>query len=198
MVHNIGRMVIWMVAAGLLAVVGCTTTPPPTFYQLEESASVQLSGMERGLAIGVGPINMATYLDRPQIVIRETDHKLNLSEFNRWAEPLKDSVSRTIGVNLSNMLETTRVFGIPRRNNTIPLEFRVEIDIPRFDGKLGGDALLVARWTLYDRKEKALVTKVSIITEASGGEGYGKLISAQNRSLQRLSREIADVINANR
>ena len=71
MVHNIGRMVIWMVAAGLLAVVGGTTTPPPTFYQLEESASVQLSGMERGLAIGVGPINMATYLDRPQIVIRE-------------------------------------------------------------------------------------------------------------------------------
>jgi uncharacterized lipoprotein YmbA len=88
--------------------------------------------------------------------------------------------------------------GIPRRNKAIPPEFRVEIDIPRFDGRLGGDVLLVARWTLYGRDEKPLLTKVSIITEASGGEGYEKLIGAQNRALQELSKEIVDAIQSNR
>ena len=192
------RILLLITAAALVVGAGCSTTPPPNFFQLEEPASTQLSGIERGMAIGLGPINVASYLDRPQIVTWKTEHQLGLSEFNRWAEPLKDSIPRVIGVNLSNMLETTRVYGFPRRGRTIPLEFRAEIDIPRFDGTLGGDALLVARWTLYDRDENALLTKVSIIKEPSGGEGYDKLIAAQNRALGTLSREIADAIKSNR
>jgi len=191
------RIRIWMITAALLALAGCGTTPPPTFYQLAEPASTRLSGLERGIAIGIGPVNIEPYLDWPQIVVRGDGHKLQLSEFNRWAEPLKDSISRVIIVNLSNMLETTRVFKVPRRNKTIPLEFRTEIEIARFDGYLGGDALLVARWTLYGRDEKALLTKVSIISEPSGGEGYDELIAAQNRTLQKLSREIVAAIKAN-
>lgn len=188
------RIPIWMIAAALLAVAGCATTPPPTFYQLTETASTQLSGLERGLAVGVGPVNVAPYLDRPQIVIRDVGHRLELSEFNRWVEPLTDSIPRVIIINLSNSLESTRVYKIPRRNKAIPLEFRIEIDIARFDGMLGGDALLVARWTLYDRQNKPLVTKVSIIREFSGGEGFDSLIAAQNRALQNLSQEIAAAI----
>jgi uncharacterized lipoprotein YmbA len=187
-----------IIAAALVAGAGCATTPSPNFYQLDEPAKHQLSGLERGLAIGVGPINVAAYLDRPQIVTWKTDHQLELSEFNRWSEPLKDSILRVIAVNLSNMLETTRVYGLPHKGKAIPLDFRVEIDIPRFDGRLGGDALLVARWTVYGRDEKSLLTKVSIITEPSGGEGYEKLIAAQNRALQTLSREIADAVKSHR
>ena len=189
---------IWMIAAVLLTVAGCGTTPPPTFYQLSETAGTQLSGLERGIAIGVGPVNVAAYLDRPQIVIRGLGHQLELSEFNRWVEPLTDSISRVIIVNLSNSLESTRVYKIPRRNKTIPLEFRIEIDIARFDGMLGADALLVARWTLYDRQSKPLVTKVSIIRESSGGEGFDSLIAAQNRALQNLSQEIVASLRKNR
>ncbi len=188
----------WMIAAALFAVIGCATTPPPNFYQLEETASTQLSGLERGIAVGVGPVNVAPYLDRPQVVIRGMGHKLELSEFNRWVEPLTDSIPRVIIVSLSNLLETTRVYRVPRRNETIPLEFRTEIDIARFDGTLGGDALLVARWTLYGRQETALLTKVSIIREPAGGNDFDNLIAAQNRALQRFSRDIADAINANR
>jgi uncharacterized lipoprotein YmbA len=191
------RIWILMIAAALLAGAGCSTTPPPTFYQLEEPASTRLSGLDRGMAIGVGPIRVAPYLNRPHVVTRKTDHELDLSEFNRWAEPLKDGIGIVIEVNLSNMLETTRTYDIPRRDKTIPLDYRVAIDIPRFEGKLGGNALLVARWTLFSREEKPLLTKVSIIEEPTGGEGYERLISAQNRTLQRLSREIVEAIKAN-
>jgi len=187
-----------IIAAALVAGAGCATTPSPTFYQLEEPAKHQLSGLDRGLGIGVGPINVPAYLDRSQIVTWKTEHQLELSEFNRWSEPLKDSILRVIAVNLSNMLETTRVYGLPHKGKAIPLDFRVEIDIPRFDGRLGGDAFLLARWTLYGRDENALLTKVSIITEPSGGEGYDKLIAAQNRALQTLSREIVDAVKSHR
>ena len=192
------RMRIWMIAAALLVVAGCGTTPPSTFYQLTETANTQLSGVERGLAVGVGPVNVASYLDRPQVVMRGVGHRLEMSEFNRWVEPLTESISRLIIINLSNRLESTRVYMVPRRNKIIPLEFRIEIDIARFDGELGGDALLVARWTVYDRQNEPVVTKVSIISEPSGGEGFDRLIAAQNLCVQKLSQEIGDAIDANR
>jgi len=180
----------------LLAVAGCAKSSPPTFYQLEEPASAQLAGLERGLAIGVGPLSVPAYLDRPQIVTRATAHRLELSEGNVWVEPLKESVLRVIAVNLSNMLDTNRVFRFPRRDRAVPLAFRVAVGIARFDGTLGGEAHLTARWTLYRGTDKPLLTKVTIIDEPAGGPGYDNLIAAQNRALQALSREIAEAVKA--
>lgn len=192
------KMCLLAAAAALLAVSGCgAPTPPPTFYQLEEPASAQVGGAGHGAAIGIGPLNVAAYLDRPQIVTRATTHKLKLSEANVWAEPLKESILRVIAVNLSNMLDTNRVFRVPRRDRSIALAFRVAADIARFDGTLGGDVHLTARWTLYDGKDKALVTRVTIVTEPAAGQGYDTLIAAQNDALQALSREIAEAVKSN-
>ena len=68
--------------------------------------------------------------------------------------------------------------------------------IARFDGSLGGDTRLTARWTLYRGDDKPLLTKVSIVTEQSDGSGYDNLIAPQNRALQALSREIAEAIKS--
>jgi len=177
-----------------LLVAGCGTSPTPNFFHLEKNADVTLTGIERGTAIGVGPVTIAQYLDRPQIVTRAGSHRLLMSEFNRWSEPLKNSISRVISVSLSTQLQTTRVYLIPRRNKSIPLDYQIAIDIARFDGELGSDARLVARWSLYDTDNKVILTKVSIISVASEGTDFESLVAAENRALQRLSIEIAEAI----
>lgn len=197
MIHRIDRIAVVIMAISVLTIAGCATTPPPTYFQLEEPANVQLSGVERGIAVGVGPLSLPAYLDRPHIVTRATEHRLELSDFNRWAEPLKDSMLRVIAVNLSNQLETTRVFALPRRRPVVPIEFKVEINVARFDGSLGGEVMLVARWILLGKEDQLISTKVSIIREQSGGGDYDALIKAQNRTLNTLSNEIAQAILAN-
>lgn len=197
MSHLIYRIAVIILAIGVLTMAGCAPTPPPTYFQLEEPANVQLSGIERGIAIGVGPLNLPAYLDRPHIVTRATEHRLELSDFNRWAEPLKDSMLRVIAVNLSNELETTRVFALPRRIPVVPIEFKVEINVARFDGRLGGEVVLVARWILLGKEDQLISTKVSIIREQSAGSDYDALIKAQNKTLQKLSNEIAEAILTN-
>lgn len=197
MIHRIDRIAFVVITISVLTIAGCATTPPPTYFQLEEPANVQLSGVERGIAVGVGPLKLPAYLDRPHIVTRATEHRLELSEFNRWAEPLKDSMLRVIAVNLSNQLETTRVFALPRRRPVVPIEFKVEINVARFDGTLGGEVMLVARWILLGKEDQLISTKVSIIREQSGGGDYDALIKAQNRTLHKLSNEIVEAILAN-
>ena len=179
-----------------LLVAGCGTSPTPNFFHLEKNADGMLNGIERGTAIGVGPVNIAQYLDRPQIVTRAGSHRLLMSEFNRWSEPLKNSISRVISVSLSTQLQTTRVYLIPRRNKSIPLDYQVAIDIARFDGELGSDARLTARWSLYDRDNKVILTKVSIISVASDGTDFESLVAAENQALQKLSAEIAEAIKS--
>ena len=129
---------------------------------------------------------------------RATDYQLDLSESHQWAEPLKDSIARVIAVNLSNMLESNRVYVIPRRQK-ISLDFQVSIDIARFDGRLGETAALGARWTLYGKDTREpLLSKVTIVHEQTRDGSYDALVAASSRTLEVLSKEIAAAIKARR
>lgn len=176
---------------------GCGTSPRPDFYLLHQAASTQLTGLERGIAIGIGPVNVAPYLDRPQIVTRAGNHRLKMSEFHRWSEPLKISLSTVLAVNLSNQLNTNRVYLLPRQDRKFPLDYRITLDVVRFDGQLAGKARLAARWSLYDKDERIILTRVSLISADVQGETYEHLVAAENLTLQKLSAEIAAAITTN-
>lgn len=192
------RSCFYVLLATLMAAAGCAKGPPPDFYVLHATTSESIVGVERGVAVGVGPIELPAHLNRSQIVTRATDYQLELSESHQWAEPLKDSVSRVIAVNLSNMLESNRVFVIPRRQK-VSLDFQVSIDIARFDGRLGEAAILGARWTLYGRDTREpLLSKVTLVYEKTEDGTYNALVAASSLALEALSTEIAEAINARR
>ncbi len=192
------RSAFYILLATLTAVAGCAKGPPPDFYVLHATTSESIVGVERGVAVGVGPIELPAHLNRSQIVTRDTDYRLDLSESHQWAEPLKDSVSRVIALNLSKLLESNRVFVIPRRQK-VSLDFQVSIDVSRFDGRLGETAVLGARWTLYGRvTREPLLSKVTIVYEQTEDGTYNALVAASSRTLEVLSTEIAQAINARR
>jgi uncharacterized lipoprotein YmbA len=147
-----------------------------------------------GPAIGVGPIKLPEHLDRPQIVTRTSRNALQLAEFDRWAGSLKGDFSRVLAENLSILLFTDRVSLYPWRRS-VPIEYQVVVDVTRFDGELGGNAWLIARWTVFRGRDKeALFMEKSGISEPSGAGGYEAMIAAQSRALAHLSREIAQAI----
>ena len=196
--HRTSRKFFYMLLATIVGATGCAKGIPPDFYVLHADTSDSLVGAERGVVVGVGPIELPAHLNRTQIVTRASEYQLDLSESHQWAEPLKENVSRVIAVNLSNMLESNRVFVVPRRQ-TISLEFQVSIDIDRFDGKLGESASLGARWTLYGSDtRKPLLSKVTIVNEWTEDGSYNALVAASSRTLRALSMEIAEAINERR
>lgn len=179
-----------------LVVSSCGTSPKANFYLLEQDVSIQLSGVERGLVVGLTPVHIAPYLDRPQIVTRTGNHKLELSEFHRWIESLNTSISRVVAINLSNLLKSNRVYILPRDNKSIPLDYQISIDIARFDGQLGQEANLTARWSLYDKEGNSVLTKVTVLTEPATGNDFEHMIAAENRALKTLTLEIANAIKS--
>lgn len=181
----------------LMLVSGCLgRSDPPRFYVLTEGPSPSVAGPSAepilGPAVGVGPVALPGYLDRIQIVTRR-GAQLEVAEFDRWGEPLSDGVPRVIAAHLAALLRTERIVVFPwPAARTI--EHQVVVDVTRFDGVMGGDVLLEARWRILGPDRKELVLRRSAVREATGESGYSALVAAMNRSLGTLSRDIADAV----
>lgn len=159
-------------------------TPPTRFYLLRPLEPPP--DRSDGPRLGVGPVRLADYLDRPQIITRRGEHGVDLAEFDRWAEPLADSVARALAANLGSLLGTEQVQQHPFAR---VLEVELMMEIRRFDGPPSGPVELVAYWRL--RRAGRVVERVSRLSQAQDGSGYEAQVAAMSRALQRLSREIA-------
>jgi uncharacterized lipoprotein YmbA len=198
---NLGFCVSVGVLAFSLAIFGgCGSTDPSRFYTLsalgpEEAGGQAILG-DSEVIIGVGPVTLPEYLARSQIITRESPNQLGLAEFERWAEPLEESLPRTLAENLSVLLGTDKIIVFPWKKS-ITIDCQIAVDVIRFDGTLGGDTSLYVRWTLFGKGgDELLAQKKSTIIESMDGEDYEALVAAESRALEKLSREIATEIAA--
>src|SRR5271155_2651372 len=103
-------------ALGALAVAGGCFSPrpdPSKFFVLapvEVAApnSVAPAGLtaSSGPTIGIGPIKLPEYLDRDEVVTRVGPNRLELSDQNRWAEPLDNNFKQVMAQDLTQLLGT--------------------------------------------------------------------------------------------
>jgi uncharacterized lipoprotein YmbA len=146
------------------------------------------------IGILVGPVRIALYLDRSDIVIRDSQNQIRLAEFSQWAGPLQENFSRVLAENLSVLLTTDRV-GIFPGTRAMSFDFNVTVDVTRFDGTPGKQADLRARWTILDKdRNNSLFEKHSVLSQPTENDSLEALIAAESRTLADLSREIAEAI----
>jgi len=194
----IPRHRLLLLGVGLLFVLGCASSPPTRFYTLsslqEGGKELRESSSDQDLVIGVGPIKFPEYLDRTEIVTRSSHNKITLSGFDLWAGSLAEDFNRALAENLSVLLSTESVIVYPRPGSGLA-RYRITMDVIRFDGSLGGDVSLIARWAILEGKERKIVfARKSTIAEPSGAQGYEAMVAANSRALEKLSREIAEAI----
>ena len=193
--HVLGALTL----CALLAVqFGCSSSPPSRFYLLSSPDTTRPettpSADERCFSIGIGPVKIPEYLDQPKIVTRGGGNQLKLAEFDRWSEGLNGNITRVLAENLSELLCTKTIAIFPWRGG-IPLDCRIELDVQRFDGYLGADVSLEAWWRLLSGDGKALLqSKRTTVSESAGGGDYESLVLAHSRTLEKLSREVAEAI----
>jgi uncharacterized lipoprotein YmbA len=192
------RLTLLTIVALLMHLAGCASSAPTRFYVLSPLASStsdsQVPKDEGCIAIGIGPVELPAYLDRPQIVTRVSENELNLSEFNKWAEPLKDNLTRVLVENLSTLICADAISIFPWKGPT-PIDYQVEVTVIRMDGSVGGNASLVARWAIFREKDrKMLMMRQSSFSRLLSSQGYQALVSAQSGAIAALSRESAEAI----
>ncbi len=135
-------------AAVLLAAVvvaGCGSTPRSNHYLLTSGAEDVPTGDTPSL--GVGPVTVPEYLNRDPLVYRRSQNQLQISNEERWAEPLQDGITRVLALNLAAQLNTGNVQAFPYHARRRP-DMGVKLRVLRMDAE-ASSARLVAEWLLY-------------------------------------------------
>jgi uncharacterized lipoprotein YmbA len=190
------KIVIVMIIA--LCTGACFSSSASRFYMLNAIPQAAVSSVDEAgqntVSICIGPLLLAEYLDRRQLCVRGIGHEVSYNEFHRWAEPLDTGVVRVLVENLSLLMGTARIDVFPWKSQA-PADYQVRIMLIRFDGEPGGQAVLKARWSVEaSGQQQPVFDRVTSIAEPVDSRTYEDLVMAQNKALEKLSREIAAVI----
>ena len=180
------------------ALMGCGTQQTTKNFVLislySEENQAQVLAELSDIGILVGPIRMALYLDRVDIVIRDSQNQIRLADFSQWAGPLHENFSRVLAENLSVLLATDRV-GIFPGTRGMSFDYNVTVNVTRFDGMPGKNADLRARWAILgENRNKVLFESHSVLSQPTANDSMEALIAAESRTLADLSHEIAEAI----
>jgi uncharacterized protein len=180
-----------IVCLAAASVAGCISSPT-RFYTLS-STPVQSAVQQTNYSVSVGPVSVPAVVDRPQIVVRTDPNQVAISEFDRWASPLKEDIARVIARNLIVLLGTMQITTFPQ-STAADKSYRCVIDILSFDSELGKAASLDALWRVTSAKDGQVYQGRTTLTEPAQGGDFTAIAAAHSRTLGQLSADIAGTI----
>ena len=165
-IHTTSRPLIPMLALAIAAatLAGCGTTQPARFYMLNAQCDAPVAPQSKATPIiGLLPVAVPSYLDRPQIVTRAHANELKLHEFSRWGEDVDDNIAAVLRDNLKTLLPLAEVQVYPF-DSAERLTHQVLVQITRFDMDESGDTVLSAKWGHVPSGADASAAQVKTVT----------------------------------
>ncbi|WP_025899469.1 PqiC family protein [Sneathiella glossodoripedis] len=160
----------WLIMIGLLplliaceGIVGPST--PTEFYRL---TAVDLSAHAKGAVdgtdrfIGIGPVSIPGYADRPQIVTAEKDGRLLVDDLHHWAEPVQENIERVLVADFASLMRSSQVFRYPTNFTPPAGSLQIEIVIGEMLKMPDGKIHLEASWTVKNLVDNRLLLRNSI------------------------------------
>jgi uncharacterized protein len=170
-----------------LFVLGACASPlKERFYTLD--AADPPAAAAGAPSVAVSSVTVPELVDRPQIVVRMGPNQVGIGEQARWAEPLRSAIARVVAANLATALGG-RV--APQRAGDA--DYRIAIDVQRFESSPGDGVLIDAAWSVVPKNGERRVGR-SLAREKVRGADYEALAAAHSAALAAISREIAAAI----
>ncbi|MGE3773923.1 MAG: membrane integrity-associated transporter subunit PqiC [Gammaproteobacteria bacterium] len=175
----------------LVTAAGCARTPPAQYYLIHAPDATTV-GKADGPRIGLGPVRLPSYLDRPQIVSWASATRLRLSNAHRWAEPLQQSVSRALLAQLAQALPDAQIVPWPWRGAQSPPR-RIAVDVQRFERAADGTLHLDARWTVQaaDGGAPQAFDSAIALPVTGAADDYDAIVAAASDAVGALAQDIA-------
>lgn len=191
MKRYIKKLLPVLMALTLNACVGGGTSPVANFYLLEPIAENPDVASQR-ISIGLYPVRVPNYVDRPQIVTATAKNAYRLNEFQRWAEPLDQNITRVLAANLTQLVPADvllmNVSSLAKQAN-----LHLAVNILEFHVDPEGQAVLTAQWSISKGNAMLSNQQNSYRFEASSSD-YPLMVVGLNKCLNRLNRDIAQTL----
>ena len=172
--------------------VGCSTAPS-RFYSLASTSTADGTPPTTA-AVMVGPVTIPAAVDQPEFVVQVAPNRVEVNEFNRWVSPLSDSIARAVAGDLVVLLGTPEVAN-SQLANFVP-DYRVTIDVQRFESIQGQAAVVEAVWTVRKTAGGEVRSGRTVARETVQGQDFDALAAAHSQAIAKMSIDIAAAIRA--
>jgi uncharacterized lipoprotein YmbA len=179
-----------LLAAAAMLLASCGGSPvKENFYTLSGPQAPMPAASASPASIFVGPVTVPESVDRLPMVLRTAANQVEISDAHRWAEPLKASIPRVLAETLMREMATPNV-RYTRAGSPLDADFRVAVEVQRFESSLTQGATVDALWTVTPRQGKPRGGR-STVSEPAASADPGGVAAAHSRALERVGREIA-------
>jgi Uncharacterized protein conserved in bacteria len=171
-------------------------SPETRYYvmTLPAEAAPQLTArLVTGPHVAVGPVSVPGYLERRQIFVRRDNATdINLSKYDHWGESMSDGITRLLVESLSARLAPSGGMALPLRSGNA-CDWRVSVEVVRFDGAPGHEVVLDAGWTL-STPAGASIREGHFVSRVSAQPGVDGLVRAHGVLLDRLGETVTAAV----
>jgi uncharacterized lipoprotein YmbA len=146
--------------------------------------------------VGLKPVELPAYLRSKAMVVRTSTNELHFADFDRWAEPLDQGISRVMKETLSSARNIESVALNSHADDT--LDYEVAIRILACEGvRLGngnGSIRFAVTWEARSVGTNSTVTNRGVFTAhpvAWDGKDYGQLAERLSEAITGASKALA-------
>ena len=162
-----------------------------TFYVLSGPQAPAPASHQGELVVAVGPVVVPDSVDRAPMVLMNSANQVDLSEEHRWAEPLKTAIPRIVGEHLMRLLNTPRVMTSRLGSSSSEIDYRVALEVQRFDSSLTQGAAIDVLWTITGKRANPPKSGRSSVREPAAAATPEGVAAAHSRALARVAADIA-------
>lgn len=176
---------------------GCFSlkAPPDTsrYFVLGNEGAATLAPRSE-VRFGIGPVTMPSYLEGQKLVRRSGPHAVEYVPGAFWAEDLGPSFARTLLHRTGALLGSAHGVAFPWYSTT-KVDWKVPVDVLRFEAVAGGGAVLVARWSVQSVATGRTVAFAESAFEEAGGADPAQMVDALGRCVEKLAATLADAVS---
>ena len=158
------------------------------FYRLSADVGLKQNAKSavnsKEVIVGLGPIRIPEYLNRPQIMVAISDNQYSISEEHRWAENLDQNILLALYKVLPAQLNTDHVLRYPWSQRQ-DINYQVSVDILDLTINPQGQSQFIAQWSIKV-KEKANIDKRFECSLPASRVDYALMVKVQSQCLTQL------------
>lgn len=196
----VGRLGAVLVAASLVA--GCSilrASPDNSRRFLLTSTAeqpVEPAKLHPDVHVGLGPVTLPGYLDTQNLVRTGPGGSVDYVRGAYWAEPLGDGFRRALRYRTGARIGTPNMIAYPWYSTT-RVDWKVPVDVLRFEATTDGHAVLVARWSVAPATDGAApIAGGQFSCDETAGADAALVVDALSRCVDRLADAIAGAVLA--
>jgi uncharacterized lipoprotein YmbA len=142
-------------------------------------------------------LNFPRYLEGDRLIMRQGDHEILITPFQRWAENLQPNATRALGASLHYHLAPER-FSFSGEASGGRADFYLSVRFEHFEGHQNGNVLVSGVWSLSGGEDRNLILKKPFAMNGLNyqSENPATLAKALSQALDRLAAQMATTLRA--